>query len=47
MLGEGEGAYSQQSVTEPLTTQMTALRSTPSGIAAAIGAATSPEVSNA
>jgi hypothetical protein len=31
MLGEGEGAYSRESVTEPSTPQMTALWSNPSG----------------
>jgi len=42
LLGEGGGAYSKQSVTEPSTTQMADLRPNPSGsgsFAAAIGAA--------
>jgi hypothetical protein len=46
MLGNGEEAYPPWYVTEPVTTQMAALRSNPSGsgIFAAIGAATPFEV---
>jgi hypothetical protein len=44
MLGNGEEAYPPWYVTEPVTTQMAALRSNPSGSGAAIGTATSSEV---